>query len=207
MMLVMASGASRSLARDPSVLRAIAHPVRNQILYHLSALPSARAADLARLLDLPANSVSFHLRQLAKYALIEEAPELARDGRDRVWRLASTDTPSVALEEVSQQPGGAAAVQVWRKEAAVWAHTLVDSATRSTPTDAESVVSIADVPLMLTHDEARELSSQLMEFLRGWAGRDSAAATRARGAEDPRPANSGGERHMYIVLSVIQPAP
>ena len=69
---------------DPQVLRAISHPVRNRILDELGAQGSLRAADIARVLDIPANQASFHLRQLAKYGLVEEDPEAARDKRDRV---------------------------------------------------------------------------------------------------------------------------
>lgn len=202
----MTDDASRPL-RDPSVLRAIAHPVRNQILYELTGSSGARAADLAKALGLPANAVSFHLHQLAKYDLIEEAPELARDGRDRVWRLTSQDAPSIALESVSSQPGGAAAVDVWRREAAAWAHTLVDSATHSRPADSDSVVSIADVPLRLTHDEARALTAALMAFLRNWSASSATDAHHPGGGALPADEPSSAERQKYIVLSVIQPAP
>src|SRR5687768_6358912 len=49
------------------------------------------ATGLAAAVGEPVNKVSFHLRLLAKYGFIEEAPELARDGRDRWWRLAYAD--------------------------------------------------------------------------------------------------------------------
>lgn len=68
------------------VLKAMAHPVRRQLLAALGRTGSGRAADLATVLGEPANGLSFHLRVLAEAGLIEEAPELARDKRDRVWR-------------------------------------------------------------------------------------------------------------------------
>lgn len=68
-------------------LKAMSHPVRRRIVDLLSGGGTARAADLAGMLDLPANQLSFHLRTLAAAELLEEAPELARDRRDRVWRL------------------------------------------------------------------------------------------------------------------------
>jgi predicted ArsR family transcriptional regulator len=77
---------------DPRILRAIAHPHRNRILSELYAAGPLRAADIARRIDIPANRASFHLRQLAKYHLVEEAPELARDRRERWWRLVDTGT-------------------------------------------------------------------------------------------------------------------
>jgi len=68
------------------MLKAIANPLRRQILDTLSAMENARAADLAQTLGVPANKVSFHLRELAKANMIVEVPELARDKRDRVWK-------------------------------------------------------------------------------------------------------------------------
>lgn len=80
--------------RDPEALRAISHPLRQRILFDLVAQGYARAADLAQRLGEPANSISFHLRVLARAGMITEAPEHARDRRDRVWR-AVADTFAV----------------------------------------------------------------------------------------------------------------
>src|SRR5689334_9036883 len=79
----------------PEALRALAHPLRQKILYRLELDGHGRAADLAQALDEAANSISFHLRTLARAGLVVEAPELARDKRDRVWRNAA-DTYDVA---------------------------------------------------------------------------------------------------------------
>src|SRR5690349_1574483 len=80
---------------DPRVLRALAHPVRNRILDELSASGPLRAADVAEDLGIPANQASFHLRSLAKYGLVEEDTEAARDRRDRVWRLTQQEGWSI----------------------------------------------------------------------------------------------------------------
>lgn len=69
------------------MLKAMANPLRRRIFATLAAMDAARAADLAGRLEVPANSLSFHLRVLAEAGLIEEAPELAKDRRDRVWRV------------------------------------------------------------------------------------------------------------------------
>lgn len=68
-----------------AMLKAMAHPLRRRIANALSRRLYARAADLAADLDVPANAVSFHLRTMAAAGLIQEAPERARDRRDRVW--------------------------------------------------------------------------------------------------------------------------
>ncbi len=98
-------------SHDPQVLRAIAHPVRNRILDELGATGPMRAADIARELGIPANQASFHLRQLAKYGLVEEAPEEARDGRDRVWQAAHEAGFNINTSELALAPGGKAAVR------------------------------------------------------------------------------------------------
>ncbi len=68
-----------------AMLKAYAHPLRRRIIRLFSRHDHLRAADIAAELDVPANSVSFHLRALADAGLISEAPEHARDRRDRVW--------------------------------------------------------------------------------------------------------------------------
>src|SRR3712207_6298709 len=105
---------------DPKVLRAIAHPLRNRILSELDARGPLRAADIARELGIPANQASFHLRQLAKYGLVEEDPSAARDRRDRVWRAVSPEGLSVDLRKIEEAPDGKAAAAVFRRNAASW---------------------------------------------------------------------------------------
>lgn len=74
------------MAATTAVLKAYANPIRRQILKQFAKHEFRRAADVAEALDIPANKVSFHLRVLAEAGLLVEAPEQARDRRDRVWR-------------------------------------------------------------------------------------------------------------------------
>jgi predicted ArsR family transcriptional regulator len=74
-----------STALTSPMLKAMSHPVRRRLLTLLERTAPARATDLAHELGLPVNQVSFHLRSLARADLITEAPEHARDRRDRVW--------------------------------------------------------------------------------------------------------------------------
>ena len=92
-----------TITMNSSMLKAMANPLRRRIMATLSAMESARATDLADQLEVPANSLSFHLRVLASAGIVEEAPELARDRRDRVWRavhgrfsVGTPDDPSAA---------------------------------------------------------------------------------------------------------------
>lgn len=71
------------------MLKAMTHPLRRRIMAVLSAQDYARAADLADQLDVPANKLSYHLRILADADMIREAPQHARDNRDRVWQAVN----------------------------------------------------------------------------------------------------------------------
>ena len=165
---------------DPQVLRAIAHPVRNRVLTELSAQGSMRAADVARELDIPANQASFHLRQLAKYGLVEEDPAAARDKRDRVWKAVHPEGLQVNLKELEEAPGGKAASAVFRRSSAAWGHVVVDTVLSDFRTP-DTHTSLTEAPLRLTKDEATELAAELSDLVERWAvktrGRDDARRT------------------------------
>src|SRR5690242_2457375 len=97
-----------------------------RVLDELELTGPMRAADIAESLGIPANQASFHLRQLAKYGLIQEAPEAARDGRDRVWKAAEDQDLRVNLAEIEKAPGGKAAVGVFKRQWLANAHKSLD---------------------------------------------------------------------------------
>jgi DNA-binding transcriptional ArsR family regulator len=176
---------------DPRVLRAIAHPVRNRVLSELSAVGPMRAADVAERIGIPANQASFHLRQLAKYGLVEEAPELARDRRDRVWRTQDEAT-ELHLDRLEDTPGGQAAVNVFRRQMSARAHVLVDSAYTAGRVKGTSVTVIED-SVALTKEEAVELAEELTALTKRWHAR-------TQGREQPG-------RRTYHLLQILQPFP
>ncbi|MGO8500741.1 ArsR/SmtB family transcription factor [Rhizobium leguminosarum] len=91
--------APRTLSRvvpDPTALKALAHPVRLRMLGMLRIDGPATATQLAARLGLNSGATSYHLRQLAQYGFIEEAPHASR--RDRWWR-ASHELTSVPPSE------------------------------------------------------------------------------------------------------------
>jgi predicted ArsR family transcriptional regulator len=82
--------------RDPRALRAVAHPLRLQLIGLLRREGPLTATQAGERLGHSAQSCWFHLRQLARYGLVEEAGQ--RRGRERPWRATaqSTRLPSVA---------------------------------------------------------------------------------------------------------------
>lgn len=80
--------ADRDEQMTTAMLKAYAHQLRRAIMRELNTRPYARAVDLAETLGESPNKLGFHLKQLAAAGLIEQAPEFARDTRDRVWRAS-----------------------------------------------------------------------------------------------------------------------
>ncbi|TMR97439.1 winged helix-turn-helix domain-containing protein [Nonomuraea basaltis] len=74
---------------DSRVLAAMAHPLRRRLLDLLKLYGPATASLLSQRTGEAVGNVSHHLRALAGANLIEEAPELAKDRRERWWRRTS----------------------------------------------------------------------------------------------------------------------
>lgn len=104
---------SRYEVPDVSALRALTHPLRTRILGVLRLEGAATASQLGRRLGESSGSTSYHLRQLARFGFVEEAPEQP-SRRERVWRathaLTSIDprrfsggADGVVLDEFSRR--------------------------------------------------------------------------------------------------------
>jgi DNA-binding transcriptional ArsR family regulator len=72
---------------DARTLRALAHPLRIELLDHLTFRGPLTATQCAALVGESPSSCSFHLRTLAKYGFVEEAE--GGTGRQRPWRIVS----------------------------------------------------------------------------------------------------------------------
>ena len=132
-------------------------PVRNRILSELSAAGPLRAADISRRLGVPANQASFHLRQLAKYELVEEAVGEGRDRRDRVWRLVDRGDRFRTLDML-EQPGGRRPTRC-SAQAVGWGHHLVDTAYAGARS--AGVQDRSEGTLRLTAEESAQLTGEL----------------------------------------------
>lgn len=75
------------------------HPVRIALLDLLAEIGTVTSTEAAQRLGYSSGLCSFHLRQLARHGLIEEAPR--RDGRARPWQLRweSPGTPDTSAPE------------------------------------------------------------------------------------------------------------
>ena len=84
---------------DPLALRALAHPLRWQLLDLIASEGSATATRCAQVLGESVASCSYHLGMLAKYGYAELVPD--QPGKEKPWRVTSMrqDLSAEGLDE------------------------------------------------------------------------------------------------------------
>jgi DNA-binding transcriptional ArsR family regulator len=95
--------ADDELVLDAPLLRALAHPVRTQLLSAVRRSGSSTATRLAHQLGLDTGTTSYHLRQLAASGLIVEDEEKG-DQRDRWWKASHARTRFDNLAVAAAEP-------------------------------------------------------------------------------------------------------
>jgi DNA-binding transcriptional ArsR family regulator len=98
---------ARTVHTDVNVLAALHHPARRRLLELLGLDGPSTVSQLADAVEERVGNVSHHLKVLAEAGLIEEAPELARDRRERWWRSAQRRM-SWTIADVAGDPVGEA---------------------------------------------------------------------------------------------------
>lgn len=161
-----AATAPRSVSRvvpDPTALKALAHPVRLRMLGMLRVDGPATATQLAARLGLNSGATSYHLRQLAQYGFIEDAPGPSR--RDRWWRASHELTSVLETEaEGAELDAGVAftqaalSLQVGQMQRAVEEYPELPAPWRKASTT-------SDVIIPLTADQAETLTRRLTDVM------------------------------------------
>ncbi|MET3567516.1 DNA-binding transcriptional ArsR family regulator [Leifsonia sp. 563] len=101
----VAGGSSRyEDALGMAALRALAHPLRVELMNELSDFGPATASMLAERLGESSGATSYHLRQLAKHDIIVEDTERG-SGRERWWRMAPGGVTIGSAETLSTPAG------------------------------------------------------------------------------------------------------
>jgi DNA-binding transcriptional ArsR family regulator len=82
----------RKQITDVRALRALADPTRYRMFSHLMSVGPQTATQCAAVVGSSASNCSYHLRELARYGLVERvaAGEGGGDGRERPWRTTAT---------------------------------------------------------------------------------------------------------------------
>jgi DNA-binding transcriptional ArsR family regulator len=162
--------ASHIEVRDPRAMRALANPLRLKLLGLLRRDGPHSVGELSTLADAAPGSVSYHLTTLQEFGFVEEAPELARDGRERWWRAAHTHT-HYQPSELLKDPEAAAAGRVMR-QVFLQGHLAEQLAYLDTEPalSGEWVrgATMGDTIAYLTPDELRELSDAVNALAEKW---------------------------------------
>src|SRR3954467_2818572 len=72
---------------DPGALKALAHPARLSVVDELYQGSERTSSELAQSTGLSPSAMSYHLRALEKWGIVERGEE-REDGRERPWRAA-----------------------------------------------------------------------------------------------------------------------
>jgi DNA-binding transcriptional ArsR family regulator len=88
----------------PSVIAAIHHPLRRRLIDLLGVEGPATASRLAGATGELVGNISHHVKVLAAAGVIEEAPELATNRRERWWKVVEASSYSWSSAEVEGDP-------------------------------------------------------------------------------------------------------
>jgi DNA-binding transcriptional ArsR family regulator len=150
---------------DPQVMRALAHPARIEIVEYLTSTGAVvTATECAGLVGLSPSATSYHLRELAKYGLVEQAPSRG-DGRERVWRGTSTGLriegdPDVPEARAAEQALIDAYMTRDFNRVREWAGRQADE-----PQQWRDASALMGKNLLLTADELTEVNEQVRLLL------------------------------------------
>src|SRR5262245_66380927 len=110
-----ASSTIRAVARKrdvrlqtPGAVKALAHPARLAVVEELYQGAERTSSELAELTGLSPSAMSYHLRALERWGIVERAPARS-DGRERPWRAAGR---SLILESDSSPTAVAASAVI-----------------------------------------------------------------------------------------------
>jgi DNA-binding transcriptional ArsR family regulator len=182
---------SEAVVLDARGLRALAHPVRVQLIGLLRKHGPSTATRLAERLGVNSGTASYHLRQLGAAGFVEEDTERG-NARERWWRSVYRsiwfNDPGLAEREPE------AALAYLQSVAA--AYTLRTQRAldefQTMPRAWREVFEMSDWPLRLTPAEAESLQTELRDVI-------------ARYRTDTPDANTPGEAERVSVILHVLP--
>lgn len=186
--------------RDARSLRALAHPTRLKLVGLLRLRGPMTATQAARELGETPQRCTFHLGQLAKHGLVEEAG--GGRGRERPWRATASST---SWPNVAAGPDAAVAAQMLE---AVLAEQHFEAVLayidgkHELPEEWQQAAQFNDAALYLTAGEVEELGRRVWALLEQFTVRNDDPGLRPDGARlvtflnlafpRPQPRSAGG---------------
>jgi len=177
---------------DPTTLRAYAHPLRLALVGLLRREGPLTATKAAARLGESVASCSFHLRQLAKYGLVEHAG--GGHGREKPWRATARTT---AWDSAAEDPATRAAAahldavlfEQYARRVRAWFGRRDDD-----PPAWQAACGPSDETVFVTPAELRQLTSEMDAALQRFQHRTA------------DPAQRPAEARAVSVIQVVFPA-
>ncbi|MDT7537764.1 MAG: hypothetical protein QOI82_1349 [Actinomycetota bacterium] len=154
---------------DAKSLKALAHPIRVQLLGLLRQDGPSTATALGARLGESSGTTSYHLRQLAEVNLVTE-DESRGNARDRWWRAAQDSTElrdADWTDDPEVKPALSAYMSAVLTSYMRRAQAYLDE-TDTWPKKWSRVSDMSDYQLSLTATELRRLTEQVHELLRSY---------------------------------------
>ncbi|SDQ97773.1 Helix-turn-helix domain-containing protein [Thermostaphylospora chromogena] len=167
---------------DPKAMRALAHPARLGILTRLQNEGAATATEMAEIVGITPSAASYHLRMLAKYGFVEDAPPRG-DARERLWR--ARDRGVRVYTEPEDEPEVRAAkealISTVRADAAQEVSRALDARDRE-PAEWREATLFHRATLLVDAEEMRLLGRRIEELLRPYLATERDRRTASAGA-------------------------
>ena len=170
---------------DARSLRGLAHPLRMELLNALRRRGPATASMLAERLGESSGATSYHLRQLAEYGFIADAPEHGK-GRERWWKAVDQGLTFDTAEFDGAGPEVRGMAEIYLHEiAATHAREMSGWLSTRDHWSAEWTrgSDMSDMTLQLTPELATELVDKMHALINDYRGR---VADEDPGAEQVR---------------------
>ncbi|XCX50179.1 winged helix-turn-helix domain-containing protein [Streptomyces phytohabitans] len=156
----MAAPHDGSVVLDAKGLRALAHPLRVQLVGLLRKFGPSTASRLAERLGVNSGTTSYHLRQLGAAGFVEEDTTRG-NARERWWRAVHELTRFDGLDLIEQEPDAAMAYLTSVATADAMRVQRVLNELRTMPTEWRASFDMSSWPLRLTPEEAEALQDEL----------------------------------------------
>ncbi len=166
--------------RDPRALRALAHPLRARLLSLLRSDGPLTATEAGRFVGESSGSCSYHLRQLHRYGLVEEAE--GGKGREKPWRATAAHTSWPAVAGTAEEAAAAEALERlvvghYLEILGTWVATRAQE-----PAEWQEAAALGDTLLYLTPAELAGLRDALQALADPYIERIATPSARPEGA-------------------------
>lgn len=182
-------GEENSVVLDAKGLRALAHPVRVQLVGLLRKHGPSTATRLAERLDVNSGTASYHLRRLASAGFVAEDTGKG-NARERWWRSVHQLTRFDHEDLAEREPEAALAYLRSVHSAYVLRAQQGLNGLQALPRPWREVFDMSDATLRLTPAEAQELRDEIRSVIDRYP--------RASASEDPQ-----GTERVWVNFQVL----